>query len=190
MKSKEEFIAGIYEKAADYAEEEKKTKAYTWKTAALRIAAAAVICVSLAGISAAVLWHGNGTKPLKEDDGIALFSEFSGESPNPANYRMLPEQEEVLLTGTLESLDETEGILWVHLETGELAAIAWGIPEKFPAKLSAGTKLMAAGEAGIYGGVRSERDGMAQLTLTDMTKLWIWMEEEHTYKNYNNEGQE
>ena len=193
MKSKEEFIAGIYEKAANYAEEEKKTKAYAWKPAALRIAAAAVICVSLAGISAAAVWHGNGAKPPEGNDGIALFSAVSEEdnnAPNPIDYRMLPVQQEVLLTGILESVDETEGILWIHLETGELAAIAWGILEEFPANLSAGTKLMAAGETGIYGGAKSERYGTTQLTLTDMTNLWIWMEEEHTYKNYNSEGQE
>lgn len=207
MKSKEEFIAGIYEKAANYAEEEKKTKAYAWKTAALRIAAAAVVCVSLAGISVAALWHGNGVKPPKGDDGIALLSETSGENGQPldsVNRRMLPEPEEVTLTGTLESVDEKERVFWVFLESwggvaeesrqeaaqGTLAAIRWDIPEGIPSGLSAGTELMAAGEAGIYGGAKSERYGMAQLTLTDMTKLWIWMEEENTYKNYNSEGQE
>lgn len=212
MKSNEEFIAGIYEKAANYVEKEKKTEAYRWKTAALRIAAAAALCTCLAGLSAAALWHGNGTEPPKGNDGIALFSNFSEEddAPNPASYRMLPEQEQVMLTGTLESIDEQEGILWVLLESwdetsetaaehakttaepevGAVAAIVWNILEEIPTELVAGTRLMAAGEAGTYGGAELARYGAAQLTLTDKASLWLWIEEENTYKNVGSKGQE
>lgn len=211
MKSKEEFIAGIYEKAANYAEEEKKTKSPVW---AFRMAAAAaVLCVVLAGFGATALRHGNGTTPPDGNDGITLFSDVPGEEDgvNPANFRMLPEQGEIRLAGTLDSVDAQEGILWILLEfwdetsmskaeyeekfktkpeIGALAAIAWDLPEAFPEELAIGTRLMAAGEAGTYGGGEAARYGAAQLVLSDSAKLWIWAEEENAYQNMNSEGQE
>lgn len=205
MKSNEEFIAGIYEKAANYVETDKKVKMRTWQMSALRIAAAAAVCIGLAGIGALVLRHGNGTEQ-PGNNGIALLSENFGENENeqnmgPANYRMLPKQEEMQLTGTVESIDEREGVLWVLLESwgkaaevlepeaeqGVLAAIRWNIEESIPAEIAVGTKLMAAGEAGTYGNMDSERFGVAQLTLEDIAKLWIWIEKENNYKKYNSE---
>lgn len=204
MKSNEEFIAGIYEKAANYVEKDKKTETHIWRISALRIAAAAAVCVGLAG-GALALHHGigNGTEQ-PGNDGIALMSETSGETGQnvgPANYRMIPEQEEMQLTGTIESIDERERVLWVLLDSwgkaaetlepeamqGTLAAIQWDITEGIPAELVVGTKLMAAGEAGTYGNMDSERFGMTQLTLTDIAKLWIWIEKENNYKKYNSE---
>lgn len=205
MKSNEEFIAGIYEKAANYVEKDKKTGMHTWRMSALRIAAAAAVCIGLAGIGTLVLRHGTGTGVGQpENDGIALMSETSeenGQNMGPANYRMMPEQEEMKLTGTVESVDEKERVLWVLLESwgkaagtlvsedvqGTLAAIKWEIAESIPAEIATGTKLMAAGEAGTYGNMDSERFGMEQLTLTDIAKLWIWIEKENSYKKYNSE---
>ena len=52
MKSNEEFIAGIYEKAAAYTEEkETKIIQVNWTARATRIAAMLVVCIGLAGFS-------------------------------------------------------------------------------------------------------------------------------------------
>ncbi len=208
MKSNEEFIAGIYEKAANYVEKDKKTEVPAWRMPALRIAAAVAVCIGLAGMGALVLRHGSRAGVGQPgNDGIALLSETSEENEQSiglVNYRMLPEQEEMQLTGTVESIDKGERVLWVLLESwgkaaealeaeavqGTLAAIQWNMEESIPAEIAVGTKLMAAGEVGTYGNMDSERFGMTQLTLTDIAKLWIWIEKESNYKKYNSEEQE
>ena len=81
MKSNEEFIAGIYEKAAAYTEEkETNLIRVNWVAKATRIAAMAAVCLGLTGIGSLVLGNGNNApsqvpQPANEDYGIALTSE-------------------------------------------------------------------------------------------------------------------
>ena len=81
MKSNEEFIAGIYEKAAAYTEEkETKIIPITWTARATRIAAMIAVCIGLAGVGSFMMDNGSvgapGTMPTDEDYGIALSSEL------------------------------------------------------------------------------------------------------------------
>ena len=202
MKSDEEFIAGIYEKAANYTENEEKREKLIYKTSVLRVVAMFAVCVGLAGIGIFTLSGrtDDNTNPSEETPGVAMLSEFSEESnKNPAaiQYRMLPTEESALFTGTVESVNTKENIIWIQLDfSGEvpeeqtkesLIAVQWNVTKEIPAEIAAGTKLKAAGTVGTYDNTDSERFGRTQLTVTDAAMLWIWIEEENSYRNYSSE---
>ena len=63
MKSNEEFIAGIYEKAATYTEEkETKIVKVNYAARAIKIAAMLAVCVGLAGVGTMTLERTNSTE--------------------------------------------------------------------------------------------------------------------------------
>lgn len=122
MKSKEEFIAGIYEKAAAYTEE-KQHKVITLNVAGKvsGIAAAFAVCLCLAGAGSSML-HSNhpaeqgniGMSRMagEENNGIAIHS---GDMEFPADVS--PVTREVCLKGTVKEFVEEEQTVLLLLET-------------------------------------------------------------------------
>lgn len=199
MKSNEEFIAGIYEKAAVYAEaKEENKKTAVLSMPALRMAAMLAVCVGLLGIGTLALHRvTDEDTPKQENIGIARFSADMGEETpgiSALNFRGISETETELLKGTVEFIDREEKIIWIILENTDgspeenrIAAVKWDITEKMPSALIEGTELMAEGIIETYSGADTLRSGSIKLTLADIAKLWLWNEETDTYRNCNNE---
>lgn len=189
MKSNEEFIAGIYEKAAVYTEEkETKERKSSVVARTARIAAMIAVCIGLAGIGVVTLDNnigrntGDGFEQAGEDYGIALTSEFGDEPEGVAQFRMGPVAETVTFTGVVESIDTEENRIWLRLtfeETapeevqGSVVCIRWDILEKMSEELVVGTELTAMGALSQYENEASEYHGCAELVLTDVSNLQI-----------------
>ena len=196
MKSNEEFIAGIYEKAAVYTEEkETKNIRTVWTAKATRIAAMAAVCLGLTGIASLVLDDRNSMQSpvpqtLNEDYGIALTSEtddamWAGEGEMAGSAAMLrvgPVVETVTFHGVVTSIDETENRIWLALGFDETAqnstegsevCIKWDILEPISKEISIGTALSATGALSMYTNEASEQNGCAELVLTDLANLEI-----------------
>ena len=190
MKSNEEFIAGIYEKAAVYTEE-KDTKIIkvNFAAKAARIAAMVVLCVGLAGAGVLALGRNGGKTPngiseqASEDYGIALLSEDGDENADSAvQFRISPVSEIVTFTGVVEEVDAEESRIWLRLifdETAPASAkdsmvcIRWDVLEKIGEEIQVGTELTATGALSMYENETSENNGCAELVLTDMANLEI-----------------
>ena len=173
MKSNEEFIAGIYEKAAVYTEEKETNVIKVNRvTKATRIAAMAAVCIGLAGIGSLVLGNGNNTpsqvpQPASEDYGIALTSETEDDFGDIALLRVGPEAETVTFTGVVESVDAGEKRILVKLFSDEsMVYIKWDMLEPVSEEITAGVELSATG-------VMSEYNGCAELIVTDVANLEI-----------------
>lgn len=189
MKSNEEFIAGIYEKAAAYTEEkETKVVKVSVVAKATRIAAMAAICIGLAGVGALVLSRGNNQNPggvseqAGEDYGIALTSETSDELNGAMQFRIGPVAELVTFTGVVEAIDAEENRIWLKLEfdetapadtMGSVVCIKWDMLEKINEEIVIGTRLTATGALSQYENEASECNGCAELVLTSMENLEI-----------------
>jgi len=193
MKSNEEFIAGIYEKAAVYTEEKETNMSKTVRVArATRIAAMAAVCIGLAGVGTLVLGNGSNAvpgempQPGNEDYGIALTSELNEESgmavDGAAQFRMGPVAEMVTFTGVVERIDAEEKRIWLELlfeETapeytkGSVVCIRWDMLEPISEEITVGTTLTATGTLSMYENEASEQDGCAELVLTDKENLWM-----------------
>ena len=185
MKSNEEFIAGIYEKAAVYTEEkETKERKISVVVRTARIAAMIAVCIGLAGIGAVTLDKntGDGFEQAGEDYGIALTSELGDEPEGVAQFRMGPVTETVTFTGIVERIDTEENRIWLRLtfeETapeevqGSVVCIRWDILEKMSEELVVGTELTAMGALSQYENETSEYHGCAELVLTDVSNLQI-----------------
>ena len=196
MKSNEEFIAGIYEKAAVYTEEkETNVIRVNWVNKAARIAAMIAVCIGLAGVGSLVLGNGNEPVPSKvpmpsaENYGIALTSEtgddavWTGQDEmigSPAQLRIGPTMENVTFTGEVTSIDEEEKRIWLTLifdETapdntvGSVVCIRWDMLEPISEEISVGTTLTATGALSTYENEASEQNGCAELVLTDAANL-------------------
>ncbi len=172
MKSNEEFIAGIYEKAAVYTEE-KATNIVkvNWVAKATRIAAMAAVCIGLAGVGSLVLGNSNNTpsqipQPANEDYGIALTSEVGDDAEGAAQLRIGPEAETVTLAGVVEKVDADEKRITVKLSDESIVTIKWDMLEPVSEEITVGTEVTATG-------VLSEQNGFAELTVTDMANLEI-----------------
>lgn len=204
MKSNEEFIAGIYEKAAVYTEEN-KTGSYEMSrrkqniAKLTRIAAMAAVCIGLAGASALVFGKNSNpndtTEQPAKEYGIALTSEQGEEAGGAAmQFRMVPVAETVTFTGVVESVDIEEKRIWLRLEFDETApadyeadsivCIRWDMLEEISAEVKAGVRLQATGALSMYEKEGSEHDGCAELILTDTANLWQWIEELNDFRNY------
>lgn len=188
MKSNEEFIAGIYEKAATYTEEkETKIVKVNWVAKATRIAAMAAVCIGLAGIGSMVL--GNGSKvpsevpqPGSENYGIALSSEVGEHVGGETQFRIGPAAEVVTFTGVVTCIDEAEKRIWMSLvfdETapeyvaGSVVCIRWDMLEDINEEVSVGETLTATGSLSRYENETSKHHGCAELVLTDLENLEI-----------------
>ncbi|MBP3569187.1 MAG: hypothetical protein J6K04_08500 [Lachnospiraceae bacterium] len=189
MKSNEEFIAGIYEKAAAYTEEKEIKVVKTRNTAKIvRIAAMAVVCVGLAGVGTLLLGRGNGQNPggvpeqAGNNYGIALTSELGDKTDGIAQCRIGPVLETVTFTGVIESIDTEENRIWIKLLFDESApdyvensivCIRWDMLEKIGETVAVGDTITATGALSQYENEASEHNGCAELILTDMANLII-----------------
>lgn len=162
MKSEEEFIAGIYEKASAYTEEKQhKVMTLNFSKKVSGMAAALAVCLCLAGISGSMLhpegpaeqgMPGTSRMAGEQDNGIAMHSddaELLAEIPFVTGEVCL---KEVSLKGTVKEFKEEEQIALVLLESfGEkkfsetqavVAAIRFTITEKlYEEKLAPGIRL-------------------------------------------------
>lgn len=197
MKSNEEFIAGIYEKAALYTEEKERstTAQFYGSRRAVRmtkIAAMVAVCIGLAGVGSMVLGNGKSavpeemSAPNNENYGIALTSEvgedFVGAADGVAQFRIGPVAETVTFTGIVENIDEKENRIWIKLLFEESApeytessivCIRWDILEPISEQIAVGTKLTATGALSQYENETSKQDGCAELILTDVANLEV-----------------
>jgi len=203
MKSNEEFIAGIYEKAACYTEEKKIIKV-NFTSRAVKIAAMFAVCLGLAGAGSMALSRGTTGGNGSQEHGIALLSEEGGDAipqeqplPRTAEHRMGMTMDRAEFTGTVENIDTTERIVWITLEftedgTGAVpettyVAVRWDMLEEIPSGLCPGTRVIAAGALTTYKNAESERFGAAQVVLTEAKDLWIWSADAGNYVNLNGE---
>lgn len=189
MKSNEEFIAGIYEKAAAYTEEkETKVIKVNFAARAAKIAAMVVLCVGLTGVGVLTLGRNSGdnqnTTPAQVDEnyGIALTSETGDELSGAAQFRMMPVAETVTFTGVVEEIDAEENRIWLRLKfdetapdnaEGSVVCIKWDMLEKISEKIAVGTEITATGALSQYENEASEHNGCAELVLTDMENFEI-----------------
>jgi hypothetical protein len=183
MKSNEEFIAGIYEKAAVYTEE-KETKIIktNWVAKATRIAAMAAVCIGLAGVGILTLDKNGTDSQTGENYGIALTSETDESNGGVAQLRTGPVMASVTFTGEVERIDEEENRIWIklifdesapeHVE-GSMVCIKWDVLEKIGEKIAVGNQITATGALSEYVNEASVHNGCAELVLTDMANLII-----------------
>ncbi len=173
MKSNEEFIAGIYEKAAVYTEEkETRVVKVNWVAKATRIAAMAAVCIGLAGVSSLVLGKGNNVpsqvpQPGNENYGIALSSETGDDLGGAAQLRIGPEAETVTIDGVVESVDFEEKRVTIKLLSEDsVITIKWDMMEPISEEVIPGVQLSVTGTL-------SEYNGYTELVLTDIANLEI-----------------
>ncbi len=189
MKSNEEFIAGIYEKAATYTEEkETKIIKVNWVAKATRIAAMAAVCIGLAGVGMITLGK-NGTsnrtenpEQFEENYGIALTSENGDGLDGAAQIRVGPVMATVTFTGVVEEVEEEESCIWIRLifdesapeqVEGSMVRIKWDLLEKIGEKIVVGDTITVTGALSQYVNEASANNGCAELILTDLTNLEI-----------------
>ncbi len=192
MKSNEEFIAGIYEKAATYTEEKKiKVIKTNWAARTTKVAAMVAVCIGLAGVGSLVFGDGKKQVPTEtpaptDNYGIALTSEDGEESgeviDGASQFRIGPVIETVTFTGVVEHVDIEEKRIWLRLtfdETapeyaeGSVVCIKWDMLEKISEEIVTGTGLTATGTLSVYENPESEQNGCAELVLTDVADIEI-----------------
>ena len=173
MKSNEEFIAGIYEKAAVYTEEkETRVVKVNWVAKATRIAAMAAVCIGLAGVGSLVLGKGNNVpsrvpQPENENYGIALSSETGDDLGGAAQLRIGPEAETVTIDGVVESVDFEEKRVTIKLLSEDsVITIKWDMMEPISEEVIPGVQLSVTGTL-------SEYNGYTEIVLTDIANLEI-----------------
>lgn len=194
MKSNEEFIAGIYKKAEIYTEEKENIiKKVSIPSRVMKMAAMIVVCVGLVSVANVVLHQEN--KNTTQDYGIALLSETGEQAiePGVAFHRMGSAQEYATFKGTVESIEEQEKIVWLKLEFTEerqdeaIVAVRFDILEDIDAEIYVGKKLIVSGVLGSYENQQSKRFGLTQLTVNNLTDIWLWIEETEIYQNKDGE---
>ena len=197
MKSNEEFIAGIYEKAASYTEEkETKIIRVNFVAKATKIAAMFAVCLGLAGVGMMTL-GGQGKTPQGGNDGIALLSEDREQTPDQIpEPRILPELS--YLDGEVEEMDAEHGIVIIRLrdmtkeesyvEERALATVCFDLKEgqtELFDKLNIGMQIKVGGttvskQAGTTYGL-SEASATVVLLVTRRQDFYVWSEESEKY---------
>ena len=128
-----------------------------------------------------------------EEYGIALLSETGEVEPGVAFHRMGPAQEFATLKGTVESIEESQKLIWLKLEFTEemqdevLVAVRFDILEDISPDICIGKKLIVSGTLGTYERQDSKRFGFKQLTVNSLTNVWLWEEEIQNYQNKDGE---
>lgn len=187
MKSNEEFIAGIYEKAASYTEE-KKTNIIrvNFAARAMKIAAMFVVCLGLAGVGMMTLGN-SGETPQNGNDGIALLSE--GEMPfSVPEPRVLPELS--YLDGEVEAVDAEHRIVFLRLcdmntevtstSKPALVVVRFGEGVDVIDKLCVGMQIKVGGVT-FENGYQTETGGYTLLMITREQDFFVWSEESEKY---------
>jgi len=189
MKSNEEFIAGIYEKAASYTEEkETNIIRVNFAARAMKIAAMFVVCLGLAGIGIMTLGTaGRGQTPDGSNDGIALSSEDDTpfQIPEP---RLIPELSYV--DGEVESIDAEHEVVFVRLrdmnreetpaEERALVVVRFAEGVDVIENLSIGMQIKAGG-ATFEEGYQTQDGGYMVLLVTREQDFFVWSEESFNY---------
>ena len=189
MKSNEEFIAGIYEKAASYTEDkETNISKVNRASKAARIAAMAAVCIGLAGVGTMVFGKGNNQVPTKtpapsDNYGIALTSETGEElTGGAARLRIGSVVETVTFTGVVECVDAEEKRIWIKLlfdatapeyVENSVICIKWDVLEPVSENVVVGKTVTATGALSRYENEASENNGCAELVLTDINNLEV-----------------
>lgn len=160
MKSKEEFIAGIYEKAATYTEEkENNVIKINWVARATRIAAMATVCIGLAGVGSLVLGNGNRQgQPNRQtenaDAGIALTAETGEHAETATPLRIGPSKETATFSGVVTNVSAEEKLIWMELVfdaslpnqvEGTRVCVQWDFLEPVAKEIVVGAKLTVSG---------------------------------------------
>lgn len=185
MKSNEEFIAGIYEKAAVYTEVKKKKAGRWYQTArGVQMAAMAVLCISLAGAGTLLYGRWGQDEVLHQqtqEDGIALLSETMPDQAD-AGYqsRRMTEPEWVTYTGKVMEIDTEEKRIWMMSDTedGDILCIKWDSQEEICEEIKKGVRLTVTGLLSLYENETSVHNGCRELILTDTADVWIKEERE------------
>ena len=187
MKSNEEFIAGIYEKAASYTEEkETKIIRVNFAARAMKIAAMFVVCLGLAGVGAMML-PGIGQTPQGGNEGIALLSGEDVPSlvPEP---RILPEIS--YLDGEVEKIDAENMVVFLRLRNmaeeattaSERALVVVRFAEGVDVieHLATGMQIKAGGTT-FESGYLTPDGAYLLLLVTREQDFFVWSEESKQY---------
>lgn len=171
MKSNEEFIAGIYEKATTYTEE-KETKSIKVPSAVrmVRVAAMVVLCIGLLGVGTLTLRRNNAEEDSKEDQPGVAITALQAEEPGIgiAQFRIEPLKETAAFTGVVERIDTEANCIWIKADDAEKSVICvkWDILEPINEEIVIGTKLTATG-------ILIKDGDTTKLVLTDLGNLEI-----------------
>ena len=187
MKSNEEFIAGIYEKAASYTEEkETKIIRVDFAARAMKIAAMFVVCLGLAGVGVMSL-GGNGQMPEGGNGGISLLSE-NGEPFEIPEPRILPELS--YLDGEVEQINTENNVVFLRLRNmaeeatpaSERALVVVRFDEGVNVidKICTGMQIKVGG-ATFENGYLTETGSYTLLFVTREQDFFVWVEESETY---------
>lgn len=187
MKSNEEFIAGIYEKAASYTEEkETKIIRVNFAARAMKVAAMFAVCLGLAGVGVMTLGN-SGKTPQNGNDGIALLSE--GEMPfSVPEPRALPGLS--YLDGEVEEIDAEHGIVFLRLRDmnqeerpeAECALVVVRFAEGVDIIENLGIGMQVkAGGATLEEGYQTENGGYMVLLVTREQDFFVWSEKSEKY---------
>ncbi len=187
MKSNEEFIAGIYEKAASYTEEnETKIIRVNFAARTTKIAAMFVVCLGLAGVGVMTLENYNQT-PQGGNEGIALLSEEGDDLGNP-EPRILPELS--YLDGEVESIDTEHNLIFLRLRDMSaeevpaleraMVVVRFAEGVNVIEKLRLGMQIKVGG-ATFEGGYQTEEGGYTLLMVTREQDFFVWSEESEKY---------
>lgn len=180
MKSNEEFIAGIYEKAATYTEEkENNIVKINGVAKATRIVAMAAVCIGLAGIGTLVLGNPKTANEDQSSYGIALTSE---EGETMAQFRRGDVAETVTHTGVVKQVDEAQRRIWLELVAdaslpnqveGSIVCIKWDLLETITKEVEIGVTVTVTGVLSEYVNETSEYHGCTEVILSDLENLQV-----------------
>ena len=208
MKSNEEFIAGIYEKAAVYTEEkETKIRKVPVVSRGMQIVAMFAVCLCLAGAGGLIFDNTGNEGSIPENQGenygiSLLSSEGEGDGIPMAQGRTMDgtiHPELTTVWGTVEKIDHEACILWLRLGYSEdagmdqipaeervLIPVKWEFG-RLPSEIEAGAKLQVGGEP-VTEGVPGGTDWM--MLVSERGRISMWMEEISDYRNFETGNEE
>ena len=189
MKSNEEFIAGIYAKAASYTEEKNTNIIRVNFTArVMKMAAMFAVCLGLAGVGVMTLGNsGSGQTPDGGNEGIELSS-LDGEPFEIPMPRTMPELSYV--EGEVEAIDKNHGLFFLRLRDKNAEEIPATERELVVIRFAEGIDLidnvsvgmqMKTGGATIASGYVTEHKEYTLLLVTREQDFFVWSEESKTY---------
>lgn len=200
MKSNEEFIAGIYEKAAAYQEESTSNRFMfsSWNKV-LQMAAMLVICIGIAGVGI-FAWRENGAKPQNApqimnvtENGNATETGNIAETGNVAETGLAPTlaiaerqgvnlaiapaayAETLMVSGVVERIQTQDNRVWITLseDAGEEFVRGSMVCVLFDLEEPVDTLFLEGTSITVNGEV-SQYQEYTQLTIRDLSNLVIW----------------
>lgn len=214
MKSNEEFIAGIYEKASRYVEAEQTEKTEKTKKTekgknliffgnyVVRLAAMLVLCAGIAGVGV-IAFFGNKHDDIGNGEigiNIVQMSETEGQSPVKVQ-RFLSDDETDNIIGIVADIDTEKKLIIVKLQADDntpavsttgISQYSYNDDGKIVICLADLADIISNISIGTKIKVEGNDDDLAQgineksITLTDLSALWIWKDDVGNYINYRN----